>query len=57
MAAVLEIMDNLGTREYAQSLAEERRDEALDALAGAEISPEGRRHAEEIGGFLVNRSF
>ncbi len=57
VAAVLEIMDDLGSREYAQSLAEERRDEALDALAGAEISPEGRRHAEEIGGFLVNRSF
>ena len=57
VAAVLEIMEELGTREYAQSLAKQRRDEALEALAGAEISPEARRHAEEIAGFLVTRSY
>jgi geranylgeranyl diphosphate synthase type I len=56
VAAVMEIMEGVRAREYAQGLANEQRDIAMDALSGAEISPEGLRHAEEIADFLATRS-
>ena len=52
---VLEIMDEVGVREYAQDLATEHCDDAMRHLSSVEVSPEGRRDIEEIAHFLLVR--
>ena len=55
VSVVLGIMDRLNTREFAQSLASEHCEEALEALAGIELEPSVRREVEELANFLLVR--
>ena len=53
--AVLDIMDGLGTEEYANSLASEHCERALESLAGVEIPMSARAEIEELATFLLIR--
>ena len=53
--SVLEIMDEVGVREYARDLATEHCDDAMRHLSSVEVNPEGRRDIEEIAHFLLVR--
>ena len=55
IAVVLEIMDGAGVREYAQSLAVEHCEQAMEHLSSVETAPESRRSIEEIAQFLLLR--
>ena len=55
IAVVLEIMDDAGVREYAQSLAVEHCEQAMRRLSSVEVAPESRRDIEEIAQFLLLR--
>ena len=52
---VLDIMDSLGTEAYANSLAAEHCDRALERLAGVEILSGARADIEELATFLLVR--
>ena len=52
---VLEVMDRVKVRHYAQSLAEELCDQALRSLSSVEMTPAGRQEMEEIAHFLLVR--
>ncbi len=53
--AVLAVMDRAGTREFAQNMAVQHRDAALDALTSVEMAPKTRRGIEELTEFLLVR--
>lgn len=53
--AVLDIMDDLGTEEFANSLAAEHCERALEALADVEIPLNSRADIEELATFLLVR--
>ena len=55
VASVLEVMERLGTREYAQSLAEQHCEDAIQSLYRLELSPEAQRDVEDIARFLLVR--
>ena len=55
IAVVLEIMDDAGVREYAQSIAVEHCEQAMRHLSSVETAPESRRGIEEIAHFLLLR--
>ena len=55
VAEVLDIMDGVGTREYASRLAAEHCQAAVEALSAAEIHPDARQEAEELAHFLLVR--
>lgn len=55
VSAVLELMEGVDTREYAQCLASEHGSRALEAVAGIELAPEIRREIEELVEFLLVR--
>ena len=55
VASVLEVMERLGTREYAQSLAEQHCEDAIQSLYRLELSPEAQRDLEDIARFLLVR--
>ena len=52
---VLDIMDSLGTEAYANSLAAEHCDRALERLAGVELPSGARTDLEELVTFLLVR--
>lgn len=52
---VLEIMDGLGTRGFAHSLATEHCERGLECLEGVEIPPDARNDIEEMAVFLLIR--
>lgn len=52
---VLDIMDGLGTQQYARNLAHEYCDVGMQQLAGVEISPRARNDIEELSQFLLIR--
>ena len=54
---VLEIMEDVRSREYSQGLAEEFCDKALDALGQARLSREAMDDFTELAHFLANREF
>ena len=53
--AVLGVMDRVGTRKFAQSIAIHHRDAALDALTKVKMTPEARQGIEELADFLLIR--
>ena len=53
--AVLDIMDGLGTEKFANALAAEHCERALDALADVEIPVNSRADIEELSTFLLIR--
>ena len=53
--AVLELMERLDAKEYAQSLAAKHCDRALSALEMVELSPSIRQESEELVHFLLVR--
>ena len=55
VAVVLEVMDRTGVREYAEDLAAEHCEIALERLSNVEMSRESRREVEEIARFLLVR--
>lgn len=55
VSSVLEVMERVRAREYAQSLASEYREKALEPLSSVELAPEARRDMEEIAEFLLVR--
>ena len=55
VAQVLDVMERVGTRSYAQDLAKKYRDRALASLSVAELPPRAHREMEEIAGFLLER--
>ena len=55
VAVVLEIMDRVKAKEYAQNLAAEHCQMALEFLSGVELAPEALRDMEEIARFLQAR--
>ena len=55
VAAALDIMERLGAREEAQSLARLHCDRAVAALEQVDLLPEARRDIEEIAHFLLVR--
>ena len=48
-------MDNVETRRYANSMASEHRDQALEALASVEMEPDARKEVEDLLQFLLVR--
>ena len=52
---VLLIMDGIGVRDHAQSLAAEHCDRALEAVSSIEMAPGTRRELEELAHFLLVR--
>ena len=55
--AVLDIMERVNTKEFAQGLAAEHCDQALEAIVGIELAPEVRGEAEELLHFLLVRQY
>ena len=55
VASVLNIMDAVKAREYAEGVIAAHGDRALDALAKVELSPEMRRELEDLVHFLLVR--
>ncbi len=55
VATVLEIMERAGVPEYAQALASQYCDRALQALAGVDIPRDYRDQVEELARFLLVR--
>ena len=55
VSRILEVMDRLGTQEYAQSLAKAHCEKALDAIQGVELSPQARIEIEDLAKFLLTR--
>lgn len=52
---VLDIMDGLGTQDYACTLADEHCQNGIELLDGIEISPGARNDIEELAKFLLER--
>lgn len=52
---VLEVMNKIETRKYANSMASEHRDQALAALASVEMEPDARKEVEDLLQFLLVR--
>ena len=57
VADVLDVMERVNTKEYAQSLAVEHCDRALEAAAGVELAPNTRHELEELVQFLLDRDY
>jgi geranylgeranyl diphosphate synthase type I len=55
VAAVLDVMERVNARGYAQDLASEHCARAMDALAHVELAPEFRQSLEELAHFLLVR--
>ena len=55
IATVLEIMERVRVREYAQRLAQEHCDMAVEALNAVELSPGARQEVEDLAHFLLVR--
>jgi geranylgeranyl diphosphate synthase type I len=57
VAAVLEVMENVGAKEFAQSLVAEHSKLALDALAAVELEPQARKDLTDVAHFLQVREY
>ena len=57
VATVLGVMERVKTKEYAQSLAAEHADNALDAVSGIDLAPNTFRQLEELVQFLMVREY
>ena len=57
VSVVLEIMERVNTREYAQSLAEEHCHRALESVADVELAPSVRRELKGLVEFLLVRDY
>ncbi|MCH7786182.1 MAG: polyprenyl synthetase family protein [Chloroflexi bacterium] len=55
VSAVLNVMERVNVKGYAQKLAQEHSDIALEALAGVELAPDMRRETEDLVHFLLVR--
>ena len=55
VARVLEVMERVGAKDYAQRLAAEHCELALESLAKVELAPEARQDMVEIAHFLLER--
>ena len=55
IARVLEIMEDVGVREYANKLAGKHCENAIEHLSGVEMSDESRKDIEDIAHFLLVR--
>ena len=55
VATVLDIMERVRAREYAQNLAAEHCERALDSLSTVELAPEALQDMEEVVHFLLVR--
>ena len=55
VSSVLEVMDRVGAREYAQEIASEYREGAMGPLSSVELAPEALRNMEEMSQFLLVR--
>lgn len=55
VAAVLDVMERVNARGYAQHLASEHCTRAMETLTRVELAPEFRRHLEELAHFLLVR--
>ena len=53
--SVLDVMDRVATKDYAQRLAEEHSEQAMEALDGVELPPESRQEVEDLLHFLLVR--
>ena len=53
--SVLDVMDRVATKDYAQRLAEKHSEQALEALNGVELAPESRQEVEDLLHFLLVR--
>ena len=57
VATVLDILERIGAQEYAQNLAAEHRQQALESLDGVELAPEVKRDIEDLAQFLLVRQY
>ena len=55
VASVLEIMERVGAREYAQGLAEQHCERAMDSLSAIELGPQALDDLREVAHFLLVR--
>ncbi len=55
VATVLDVMEKVDTRGFANRLAAEHGEQALEALSGVELPPETRREVEDLVEFLLVR--
>ena len=55
VATAMEIMEGVGAREYAQDLASEHCERALDALSSVELDPRAMKDIREVANFLLVR--
>ena len=55
VSVVLDLMEGVKTREYAQSLAAEHGSLALETVAGVELAPEAKQGIEDLVEFLLER--
>ena len=53
--SVLDVMDRVATKDYAQRLAEEHSEQAMEALDAVELPPESRQEVEDLLHFLLVR--
>jgi geranylgeranyl diphosphate synthase type I len=57
VAVALEVMENVGARQYAQSLASEHCEQALDALSTVELGPLALEDFRNVANFLLVREY
>ena len=55
--AVLDVMEELGSREFSQRVAEEKAQEAVEWVQRAHLPPAAQTHLEEMAGFFAHRQF
>ena len=55
--AVLDVMEELGSREFSQHIAEEKAQEAVERVRGARLPSAAQTHLEEMAGFFAHRQF
>jgi len=55
VATALEIMEGAGARKYAEDLASEHCERAIDALSAVELDPQAMKDIKEIANFLLVR--
>ena len=55
--AVLDVMEELGSREFSQRVAEEKADEAVEWVRNAGLPDASRTHLEEMAAFFAHRQF
>ena len=57
VAVALEVLENVGARRFAQSLAAEQCEQALDALSTVELGPAALQDFRDVANFLLIREY